>query len=64
MCADIIGWSKKVTPGGILSGHDYDGGWPGVMKAVQELIPSIWGNRNSWYYLNYKGLKNISVNPS
>lgn len=64
VCADIIGWSKKVKPGGILSGHDYDQGWPGVMKAVQELIPSIWGNRNSWYYLNYKGLKNISVNPS
>ncbi len=41
VCADIIGWSKKVKPGGILSGHDYDGGWPGVMKAVQELIPSI-----------------------
>jgi predicted O-methyltransferase YrrM len=31
-------WSKKVKPGGIISGHDYGGKWKGVKKAVDEFI--------------------------
>jgi predicted O-methyltransferase YrrM len=32
--ADIQMWSRKVAPGGIISGHDYCAGWPGVVEAV------------------------------
>jgi predicted O-methyltransferase YrrM len=34
--ADIAAWRRFVKPGGILAGHDHDGGWPGVEKAVDE----------------------------
>lgn len=33
---DIALWRPKVKPGGLLCGHDYCAGWPGVMRAVQE----------------------------
>lgn len=36
--ADIQAWLPKVKPGGILSGHDYGGGHPGVPAAVNALI--------------------------
>jgi hypothetical protein len=34
--ADIRGWSRHVRRDGILCGHDYSEGWPGVMRAVDE----------------------------
>ena len=46
--ADILAWRPLVKEGGILCGHDYHPAWPGVVKAVDELIPkfrvvdSIW----------------------
>ena len=53
---DIIGWSKKVKIGGIISGHDYHdnkrGRRPvpfGVGKAVKELVPDYEVERNTWY---------------
>jgi predicted O-methyltransferase YrrM len=36
--ADILAWMPKVKKGGILSGHDYNKHWPGVMQAVDEII--------------------------
>ncbi|KKS13833.1 hypothetical protein A2617_00270 [Candidatus Daviesbacteria bacterium RIFOXYD1_FULL_41_10] len=33
---DIREWAKKVRPGGIVSGHDYD--WVDVGKAVNEYV--------------------------
>ena len=33
---DILSWKNKVKKGGILCGDDYIGGWPGVVKAVNE----------------------------
>lgn len=36
--ADILAWMPKVKKGGILSGHDYNKHWPGVIQAVDELI--------------------------
>jgi hypothetical protein len=35
---DILSWMPKVTPGGILSGHDYSDHFPGVKKAVDETL--------------------------
>jgi len=35
---DILVWKSKVKPEGILCGHDYCSGKPGVVKAVNELI--------------------------
>jgi predicted O-methyltransferase YrrM len=35
---DIKLWLPKVKPGGLLAGHDYIN-WPGVKKAVDELLP-------------------------
>lgn len=32
-------WSKKVKPGGLISGHDYGGKWGGIKKAVDEFVP-------------------------
>lgn len=33
---DIELWTPKVKNGGVVSGHDYDGAFPGVIKAVKE----------------------------
>lgn len=46
---DIETWSPKVKPGGLISGHDYDERFPGVVQAVNEkYIPTI-GNNSVWY---------------
>lgn len=34
--ADIIAWTRKVKPGGIIAGHDYEENYPGLMQAVNE----------------------------
>lgn len=45
---DIECWYPKVKIGGVISGHDYDKTWPGVIDAVNEkfkridLIKSVW----------------------
>lgn len=36
-----IGTARRLlVPGGLLCGHDYSGSWPGVMRAVDELVPN------------------------
>jgi predicted O-methyltransferase YrrM len=47
--ADIQAWLPRLKPGGLLCGHDYIDCYPGVLKAVGELVPgfglagySIW----------------------
>lgn len=37
---DIKLWARKVKPGGLLAGHDYSKHFPGVIKAVKELLPN------------------------
>lgn len=37
--ADISRALPLLTDGGILAGHDYQKGWPGVIKCVDELFP-------------------------
>jgi hypothetical protein len=40
--AAILAWRSKVRPGGWLAGHDYyPERFPGVVKAVKELIPGF-----------------------
>lgn len=45
---DILAYSEILAPGGLLCGHDYSERWPGVVRAVDELLPhrekysSIW----------------------
>ena len=36
--ADILAWLPKVKPGGFLAGHDYQKSYPGVIKAVDEVL--------------------------
>lgn len=47
--ADIEAWAPKVKKGGILAGHDYCRSWPGVMEAVDELIPNKQLNKSVWW---------------
>ena len=37
---DIAMWWQLTNPGGILLGHDYIPGWPGVIRAVDEFAAS------------------------
>lgn len=48
---DILAWEPKVKMGGIISGHDYQPCWSGVIKAVNEIIknPTVFPNSTSWY---------------
>lgn len=45
---DIDAWTPKVAFGGIMAGHDYDDGFPGVIAAVDRAfgsrVESITGN--------------------
>lgn len=50
---DILTYLPKVRPGGILSGHNYGRPrLPGVMQAVQELLPTfLLGQDEVWLHL-------------
>lgn len=48
---DLLNWYPKVKKGGIISGHDYQESFPGVMKAVNEFLghpPFFIGKDSSW----------------
>lgn len=47
--ADIQAWRPKVKPGGILSGDDYTFGWPGVIAAVDRLVPARKLMGQTWW---------------
>lgn len=51
--ADIASWLPKITPGGWLSGDDYDEEkWPDVVRAVRDGLPGAtpWSTRQ-WRYI-------------
>lgn len=38
---DIAAWRGLIAKGGLLCGHDYSKEWPGVVKAVDELVKGV-----------------------
>jgi SAM-dependent methyltransferase len=55
---DIENWSKKLKMGGILSGHDYGHGcFPGIRKAVNELLVPDFVINSSWVKFNFLHMK-------
>lgn len=45
--ADILAYRPLLKDGGLLMGHDFGGNYPGVMKAVGELVPGFRVYRDS-----------------
>ena len=46
--ADIAAWLPKVKKGGVIAGHDYMCGWPGVDRAVAEAFDHVDFQDNCW----------------
>jgi SAM-dependent methyltransferase len=46
--ADIAAWLPKVKKGGVIAGHDYMCGWPGVDRAVAEAFHCVTLQDNCW----------------
>ena len=46
--ADISAWTPKVKKGGVIAGHDYMCGWPGVDRAVAEAFNYVDFQENCW----------------
>ena len=46
---DITGFKPLVKEGGLLCGHDYSRRWPGVVRAVNELVPKRKLARIIWW---------------
>lgn len=47
---DILAYRPLLTDGGLLCGHDYEEGGPGVIQAVNELVPGFSrGGGTIWY---------------
>lgn len=45
--ADLVAWTPKLKPGGVMGGHDFD--WDGVESAVRERFGvEFWPVRNCW----------------
>ena len=47
--ADILAWGNLLAPGGLLCGHDYQAGAPGVIEAVNELLDGFKTCNSIWY---------------
>lgn len=47
---DISLWLPKIKADGFLAGHDYSPGWPGVIQAVDELLPDRLIVEDCWLF--------------
>ncbi len=47
---DIENWRNLIELGGTICGHDYDDAWPGVRKAVNELLPGSEVSESIWHH--------------
>lgn len=46
---DIELWTPKLKSGGLLSGHDYQPNFPGVIQAVHEIVDKpLLGSNDTW----------------
>lgn len=55
---DIINWMPKLKKTGIIAGHDYDRGWPGVIRAVNEIFQNQFNLRGrNWIVSPKKRIK-------
>lgn len=48
--AAIKAWLPKIKPGGVFAGHDYVKGWPGVVRAVNDLLVTAVEMGNCFFY--------------
>lgn len=56
LCQDIRAWFPLLSAGGIVGGHDYSETFPGVMRAVDELLgPVKTFQDRSWLALETRG---------
>lgn len=46
--SDLGAWLPKVKK--LICGHDFDDGWPGVIQAVNELLPNRKVFMDLWYW--------------
>jgi len=53
---DIELWSPKVRPGGMISGHDYQDLFPGVIRAVDESFGAFEIAEDRVWYLFKEGI--------
>lgn len=59
---DIGLWTPKVKMGGVLAGDDYDKGFPGVMKAIDEVLPAASHHGRVWFAQRSKDTKHSETN--
>ena len=50
---DITNFLKKVRPGGMIAGDDHSIYWPGVQRAVDEMLPDahVFVDTGTWIYI-------------
>jgi predicted O-methyltransferase YrrM len=46
----INAWLPKVVPGGVFAGHDFTPAWPGVVAAVNALLPAAVKRGNCFFW--------------
>lgn len=48
---DLNAWLPKISPGGLVAGHDYSNGFPALMQLVDERFPErvIEPDTSIWY---------------
>lgn len=46
----LLAYIPKIKPGGVLAGHDYENGHPGVVQAVKEIFPEAVKRNSSFWW--------------